>query len=139
MFASLMMASCSMALVENFSSSRSKSTALNPNGELDRVGVHGLSILGLLPPPLPPFCFPFCSGISLTRYILRLPVLRPTSNLSPEMFSLYGFLLKGFLYIYTIDKDSFNLEFVSGFKLNYGPSCKCREHDDDVLALGHFT
>lgn len=70
------MASCSTARVENFSSSRSRSTGFEEDEEFGREG--GLSSVFRVP-----FFLELSSGSSLTRYIRKLPVLRPTNNRSP--------------------------------------------------------
>ena len=110
------MASCSTALVENFSTSRSRSTGFGVEEELGREG--GLSSGFALP-----FCF--SSGISLTRYMRRLPVLKPTSNRSPITPS--G-LVRSPVKKHTICKDGFNLELVPLPELNNRPSCEGGKH-----------
>ena len=73
MFATFSMESCSIALGENFSNSRRRSTGF---GAADGVGRdEGAS---------PVVGFVMSSGTSLTRYILRLPVFNPTISRSPE-------------------------------------------------------
>ena len=78
MLASLILASCSTDRVENFSSSRSRSTGFGVDEELGRE--EGVSFVFA-----EPFECPFSSGISLTRYIRKLPVFSPTSSLSPAL------------------------------------------------------
>lgn len=67
--------SCSIALGENFSSSRRRSTDLGVAEEVGREG-GASSVVG----------FGTSSGTSLTRYILRLPVFKPTISRSPGRY-----------------------------------------------------
>lgn len=75
MFATFSIESCSIALVENFSSSRRRSTGFGAAEEVGR-DEGASSVVG----------FGMSSGTSLTRYILRLPVFNPTISRSPEGF-----------------------------------------------------
>ena len=73
MFATFSIESCSIALGENFSSSRRRSTGFDAAEEVGR-DEGASSVVG----------FGMSSETTLTRYILRLPVFIPTISRSPE-------------------------------------------------------
>lgn len=119
----MIIANCCIGRRENFSSSRSRSAGL-----IFGVGGSGCS----------PFWSPFCSGPgsasstgSLTRYIRRDPVFKPTRTRSPGFALDASYRLVG---AHTVGKNGLDLRLIALLELDDRPSSKSRQHDREFEA-----